>query len=53
MRLVSEAIQMSKAGLSDDDDETFRKYCDHVIENSGDLEETGEQIKKLLGQKTG
>ena len=38
---------------SQNDDETFRKYCDHVIENSGDLEETGEQIKKLLGQKTG
>ena len=38
---------------SQNDDETFRKYCDHVIENSGDLEETGEQIKKLLDQKTG
>ena len=38
---------------SQNDDETFRKYCDHVIENSGDLEDTGEQIKKLLGQKTG
>lgn len=38
---------------SQNDDEMFRKYCDHVIENSGDLEETGEQIKKLLGQKTG
>ena len=36
---------------SQNDDETFRKFCDHVIENSGDMEETGEQIKVLLDLK--
>ena len=36
---------------SQNDDETFRKFCDHVIENGGDMEETGEQIKVLLDLK--
>ena len=36
---------------SQNDDETFRKFCDHVIENSGDMEKTGEQIKVLLDLK--
>ena len=36
---------------SQNDDETFRKFCDHVIENSGDMEETGDQIKVLLDLK--
>jgi dephospho-CoA kinase len=30
------------------DDMTFRKWCDHVIENNGDLEITKKQIKELL-----
>ena len=29
-------------------DEVFRKYCDRVIVNNGDLEKTGEQIRELL-----
>ena len=31
-------------------EETFRKYCKVVIDNSGDLEETKEQLKKILGR---
>lgn len=30
------------------DDMTFRKFCDHVIENNGDLEITKKQIRELL-----
>lgn len=33
-------------------EETFRKYCKVVIDNSGDLEETKEQLKKILGRGT-
>lgn len=33
---------------SQNDEATFRKYCDHVIENDGDLEKTGGQIIELL-----
>ncbi len=32
------------------DDDTFRRNCDHVIENNGDLEITGKQIHMLLNQ---
>ena len=31
------------------DDETFRRYCDHVIENNGDIGETKRSIIELLG----
>lgn len=34
---------------SQNDDETFRRYCDHVIENIGDIKRTKEQIEELLG----
>lgn len=30
------------------DDALFRKYCDHIIENNGDIEATGKQIDMLL-----
>lgn len=30
------------------DDQTFRKCCDHVIENNGDLKITEKQIRELL-----
>ncbi|MBR4719274.1 MAG: dephospho-CoA kinase [Lachnospiraceae bacterium] len=33
---------------SQSDEETFRKYCDHVIENNGDIEMTEGQIIELL-----
>lgn len=33
-------------------EETFRKYCKVVIDNSGDLEDTKEQLKKILGRGT-
>lgn len=33
---------------SQNDEETFRKYCDHVIENNGNIEKTRGQIKRLL-----
>ncbi|MCR5508603.1 MAG: dephospho-CoA kinase [Lachnospiraceae bacterium] len=35
------------------DDETFRKYCDHIIENNGDTAKTREQIMRLLGDRKG
>ena len=33
------------------DDETFRRYCSVVIDNSGDMEETKQQILKLLNNR--
>ena len=33
---------------SQNDDETFRKYCDRIIENDGDIEETRKAITGIL-----
>lgn len=33
-------------------EEEFRKHCDQVIDNSGPIEETGEQIVKVLEELT-
>ena len=33
---------------SQNDDTTFRKNCDHVIENDGDIEKTTEEVIRLL-----
>ncbi len=34
-------------------DETFRKYCRVVIDNNGDIEDTGKQILEAISDNTG
>ena len=36
--------------LSQNDDETFRKNCDRIIENNGDMEKTEKIVREMLGQ---